>query len=71
MADLINFNASKKWLQIPVEIRKKLEGNVFCSSCKGTTTIIDYSVHESGSDVVLRGFCKTCGHKVARVIDME
>ncbi|MGM0854936.1 MAG: hypothetical protein ACQEWI_20410 [Bacillota bacterium] len=53
---------------MPEHIRKKFEGNVFCPAC-GVTTIVDYSVDSDNHNIVLKGSCKTCGRKVARVIE--
>ncbi|WP_254871154.1 hypothetical protein [Bacillus sp. Marseille-Q1617] len=60
--------ALKKWKSMPPDLRKRLEGNVFCSKC-GVTTIVDYHVDSIDHDIVLKGHCKKCNGKVARVID--
>jgi hypothetical protein len=60
--------AKKRWLSIPSNIRKKLEDNVFCSKC-GVTTIVDYRVDFENFQLILRGACKSCSGKVARVMD--
>jgi hypothetical protein len=67
--EAISFTANKKWLSIPAETRKKLEKNVWCSSCSDVVQIEKYIVEESPAGIVLRGKCKKCGHEVARVID--
>lgn len=67
--EIISFVARKKWMSIPTEFRKKIERNVWCSSCSEVVQIIDYSVKESGEEIVLHGSCKICGHKVVRVVD--
>ncbi|WP_160723579.1 hypothetical protein [Bacillus sp. USDA818B3_A] len=64
-----SFSANKKWLAIPKEIRKKLEQNVWCSSCSEAVTIEKYVVEDSPAGIVLKGKCKQCGRDVARVID--
>lgn len=60
--------AKKRWLAMPANIRKMLENNVFCSSC-GVTKIVDYEVDSINHQIVLKGYCKNCQGKVARVID--
>ncbi|GAE26499.1 hypothetical protein JCM9140_2576 [Halalkalibacter wakoensis JCM 9140] len=60
--------AKKRWNQIPADIRKKIESNVFCGTCK-VTTIVDYVVDSEDHQMILKGSCKTCGRSVARVID--
>ncbi|MFP5114946.1 RQC-minor-1 family DNA-binding protein [Bacillaceae bacterium C204] len=67
--DPISFSANKKWLSIPVEIRRKLEKNVWCSSCRDVVKIERYTVKECSTGIVLEGKCQKCGHDVARVID--
>ena len=60
--------ALKIWMELPADIRSKILSNVWCPDCK-ITTICDYSTEFDGGFVVLRGFCATCGHKVARVLE--
>lgn len=67
--EAISFTANKKWLSIPGETRRKLERNVWCSSCRDVVQIEKYIVQESTAGIVLRGKCKKCGHEVARVIE--
>lgn len=61
--------ANKVWLTISKEIRDKLLKNVYCGQCQKIVTICDYTGMVTGSSLVLRGKCKVCGHKVARVIE--
>ena len=45
--------------------------NVYCAEC-GTTTIVGYEkdiVIESNGDTILRGKCKKCGRKIARLLE--
>ncbi len=67
--EVISFSANKKWFSIPVEIRRKLEQNVWCGSCSDVVKIENYTVKEISSGIVLEGKCQKCGHNVARVID--
>lgn len=61
--------ALKIWLDLPADVRGKILSNVWCPDCSTAVTICDYSVDLDGGVVVLRGFCGTCGHKVARVLE--
>ncbi len=60
--------ALKLWQTVPLDIRRMLLSNVWCGECRKSVTIVDYHAELNGV-VVLQGFCGTCGHKVARVID--
>lgn len=64
-----SFDANKKWLMIPAEVRQMLVRNVFCGHCKDTVQIEKYVIKDFHDSVVLEGKCKTCGNAVARVID--
>ncbi len=63
--------AYRIWNEISFDIKEKILNNVFCGSCGGTTTIIDYIGKTSHNDLVLKGKCKKCGHEVARLIENE
>lgn len=67
--EVISFSANKQWLSIPENIRRKLEQNVWCSSCSDVVKIESYTVKEFSTGIVLEGKCKKCGNDVARVID--
>lgn len=60
--------ALKLWMSLPADTRRLLLSNVWCGECRKSVTIVDYHAELRGV-VVLQGFCGTCGHKVARVID--
>lgn len=62
--------AEIKWNMISAAIQKKLLDNVFCHKCE-VTTIVDYTIENAGSDIVLQGKCAKCGGKVARLIECE
>jgi hypothetical protein len=68
-SEVVSFTANKMWLSIPEETRKKLERNVWCSSCTGVVQIEKYTVKEIKSGIALYGSCKKCGRDVVRVID--
>ena len=60
--------ALELWQSLPADTRRMLLSNVYCGECRKAVTIVDYHAELNGV-VVLQGFCGTCGHKVARVID--
>jgi len=63
-----DMKALKKWSKIPPHVQQLLIGNVYCSKC-GVTTIVDYGIHDDRFGVVLNGFCKKCGGRVARMVE--
>ena len=67
--EIISFSANKKWLSLPEEIRRKLERNVWCGSCRDVVKIDNYVVKESSNGILLQGKCHKCGNDVVRVID--
>ena len=69
MNDKFTPEALSSWNKIPPSIQEKLISNVWCGKCKGVTTIIDFGGQVTKGDLVLTGVCKTCGSKVARVIE--
>jgi len=62
--------ALKKWSKIPRDEQQLLVNNVHCAKC-GTTTIVNYSMQDSHSGLVLKGACQKCGGPVARFIEGE
>jgi len=66
----IDLEAAKKWRKIPKDMQKKLINNVFCGKW-GVTTIVDYSINDDMYGVLLKGYCKKCGGKVARLVENE
>jgi len=69
MANVSSNAALKRWLAIPAKKKRLLLDNVWCPDCPLPVTICDFSAEVLGKGVVLKGFCGTCGHKVARVIE--
>ncbi len=61
--------AFELWMELSPESRNKILGNVWCPGCRTAVTLCDYSAGFDGGAVVLRGFCSTCGHKAARVLE--
>ena len=63
-----DFNAARKWREIPKEFQQRLINNVFCKSCFDTT-IVDFTMHDDENGIILKGKCKKCGGDVARLIE--
>jgi len=61
--------ALKIWMELPADSRSKIMSDVWCGQCRTAVTICDYSTDFDRGVVVLRGFCGTCGHKVARFLE--
>lgn len=52
-----------------VRSEEKILNNVYCSHCKSNynSTIVNYKIFINDlNDVIFEGFCKKCGHGVAR-----
>lgn len=64
----MDIKAIEKWSKVPKSIQQKNLKNVFCSTC-GTTTIVDYSMHDDKAGILLKGKCKKCNKPVARLIE--
>ncbi|PAE13300.1 hypothetical protein CHI02_05485 [Niallia circulans] len=68
---VVSFQANKKWLSIPKEMRSELEKNVWCSSCTDVISIANYQVKETDFGIVLQGNCHQCSKPVARSIEID
>ena len=71
MDEKFTSKAKTRWNSIPPQIQKTLLSNVWCSNCAKATTITNFGGTIEGGDLILRGTCKRCGNKVARVIESE
>jgi hypothetical protein len=69
MTEKFSKTALKWWMAISADNRGLLLNNVWCPDCGTSVTICDFSMETAGKDLVLKGFCATCGHKVARVVE--
>ncbi|AHF06212.1 hypothetical protein [Desulfitobacterium metallireducens] len=65
-----DFRAAQKWSKLSQDLKHRLLGNVFCSSC-GVTTIVDYTLHDDKSGILIKGKCNKCGMDVARLVEDE
>ncbi len=61
--------AAKIWEEIPLEFQEKILDNVFCSHCRDSVRIVDYSGSVVSGDLLLKGSCAICGHNVARLLE--
>ncbi len=66
-----NFTAQAKahWDCIPEEYRQKLLSNVYCTHCRDSVTITNYTGTVRGGDLLLVGLCAVCRTDVARVVE--
>ncbi len=64
-------DAKKRWNQVSEGIRKKITKSVWCTWCKAGMHMQLREGKMEGRSLVLWGTCKTCGRKVARVIEPE
>jgi len=62
--------AMRRWTRIPDHGKEAILHEVWCGQCSTGVFIKDASgaLHCSG-DIILRGVCGICGHKVCRVIE--
>jgi hypothetical protein len=61
--------AAKLWEEIPAEFQEKILDNVFCSHCRDSVRIVDYSGSVVSGDLLLKGNCAICGYVVARLVE--
>ena len=61
--------ALNRWALLPADKRKLLISNVWCGHCREVVTICDFSAEILGKGINLKGFCGTCGNKVARLLE--
>ena len=64
-----SLEAAKIWEEIPVEFREKILENVFCSHCRDSVRMVDYSGSVVSGDLLLKGNCAICDHVVARLVE--
>ena len=64
-----SLEAAKIWEEIPVEFQEIILDNVLCSHCRDSVRIVDYSGSVVSGDLLIKGNCAICGHKVARLVE--
>ena len=61
--------AAVLWATVPKEARVRILTNVFCVACSDVTTMVNYKGKEKKGDLILKGACAKCGHKVVRIVE--
>jgi hypothetical protein len=61
--------ANSQWDAMLQSDKEKILGNVCCTSCADTTTIIDFECRLKHDGMVVTGKCKICGGTVARCLE--
>jgi hypothetical protein len=62
--------AAVLWGAIPSAAKNRILANVFCGKCGGSRPIINFTGDvEDHGDLILRGSCAVCGHKVVRLLE--
>ncbi|MDD2759348.1 MAG: hypothetical protein PHH11_03520 [Methylomonas sp.] len=69
MTQPIQLASERLWRAIPETRRKVILQSVWCSQCRGSTSIIDYAVIADDVGILLDGKCQACGAQVRRVVD--
>jgi RNase P subunit RPR2 len=60
--------AAVLWGVIPLEAQERILKNVFCVKCRTSVRIVNFTGDvEKNGDLILKGSCAICGHKVVRV----
>ena len=62
--------ASKLWMAIPTDARRKILANVYCGHCRGAVSIVNVAGAVKRGDLVLTGNCAACGGDVARLVEV-
>jgi len=65
---VIDFEAAKRWNRISQKTKQFILENVFCSTC-GITKLVEYTLHNDDSGIILKGKCSKCGMNVTRFIE--
>lgn len=69
MGEKFTPKAKARWETIPQWAKDKILKNVWCTNCRCSTTIIDFSGRMEKGDLILSGRCAKCGNEVARLIE--
>ena len=70
MSGKFTTQAAVLWGAIPIEAQKRILAAVFCSKCLTSVQIVKFTGKvEKHGDVILKGSCAVCGHKVVRVVE--
>jgi len=71
MGETVDFQAIQKWNKISKENQSKILDSIWCGKCLDVVTIVDYTMISEDFGIVIRGNCKICGGKVARVLEED
>lgn len=63
--------ATKLWDKLSVDDKTTLLGNVYCSQCKGETTMFSASGKAEKGCLVLQGRCAVCMSPVGRFVEAD
>lgn len=61
--------AALLWSTVPAEARLRILRAVWCGNCRKSVEIVDYRGRERNGDIVIKGACRQCGHRVCRVVE--
>jgi hypothetical protein len=61
--------AAVLWSTVPKEARPRILANVFCVKCRDSVQIVDFAGEEQKGDLIMKGKCAQCGHKVVRLVE--
>jgi len=61
--------ADKMWAAVDPSMRIRLLNNVWCTTCRGSSSMELLEGRVEQGDLVLRGRCVACGNDVARVVE--
>jgi len=65
-----NPTAEEKWDYLSEEVQDKIINNVFCIKC-GITSIINYTISQELTGIIMHGKCAKCSTSVIRIIEEE
>jgi hypothetical protein len=68
---MFNLKAELLWSTVPPEAKERVLGAVWCSQCRTSVQVVDYTGEARNGDLVLRGKCATCGGNVCRVLEIS
>lgn len=63
--------ATRLWEAVPEQARQRILANVWCTTCRRETTMVDYEGRVRRRDLVLQGHCVRCGGVVSRVVESD
>ena len=55
--------------EIPDDMKAKILSNAYCSNCKETVKIVNFTATIDREDLLLSGKCEICSKEVSRLIE--